>query len=257
MIILITITVMPRIVLIEKNSSIKDETFKNLKLSDIYKKCNFRKSDNFSIRHTWTLKKGGYVTLYSRNDGRSGTENKYDLPAPIDKDLYFGTMAVVCHKNKKICDGELNDFTKDMWNTLYEELMGGFEDLNGEDSYSEEEEIPEDLKTSQGYMKDGFVVDSDEEDEDEGGDEEDNEEEEEDTEDEDSAELCMEDDEIENTFIEEGDEDSYKTPRISKKRNAKKKCKENLVLLAEVSDETEESNENIEHSELSEEEYQY
>ena len=50
----------------------------------------------------------------------------------------------------------------DDWEKFYEHLFGGFEDLNDEDSYSEEEEIPENMKTLTGYSKEGgFVVDDD------------------------------------------------------------------------------------------------
>ena len=59
------------------------------------------------------------------------------------------------------------------WGNLYEELFGGFEDLNGEDSYSEEEEIPENMKTSSGYSKEGgFIVEDDAVEDDEVDDEE-------------------------------------------------------------------------------------
>ena len=127
---------MPTIVIIDKNTEIKEGNFKNLKICDIYKKCNFRKKDDFSSRHSWNIDKNIFITLFSRNDGKAGTENKYELPPPIDNDLYFGSMAIVGHKNKNIKDGELIDFTKDMWNKAYEKLMGGFENLNDEDSYS-------------------------------------------------------------------------------------------------------------------------
>ena len=182
---------MPTIVLIEKTGEIKENNIKNLKVADIYKKCNFRKKDDFDMRYTWNINKDLFISVFSRNDGKSGTENKYDLPPPIDKDLYFGSIAIVAHKSKKISDNNIIDFSKELWNKTYEKLMGGFEDLNGEDSYSEEEEIPEDLKTSQGYMKDGFVVDDDEED---NNDEEDDDDEEDEEDTILTSEECDEDD---------------------------------------------------------------
>ena len=61
----------------------------------------------------------------------------------------------------------MEDIDLDEWEKIYEKLFGGFEDLDEEDSFSEEEEIPEHLKTKQGYSKeDGFVVSDDDEDED-------------------------------------------------------------------------------------------
>ena len=60
---------------------------------------------------------------------------------------------------------QIFDLTVDEWEKCYAKLFGGFEELGEEDSYSSEEEIPEHLKTKEGYSKEGgFVVDSDDED---------------------------------------------------------------------------------------------
>lgn len=150
---------MKKVVIITKGGSVKTENVKNCSIADLYKKCKFRKTDNFGLRHTWKYQ-NNWVSLYSRNKGRANTENKYDLPPPIDKELYFGAMIVIKHCNKTPKTEDIVDFEKDDWMKLYEKLFGGFEDLGDEDSYSEEEEIPEELKTKHGYMKDGFVVSS-------------------------------------------------------------------------------------------------
>ena len=79
-----------------------------------------------------------------------------------------------------------------IWNKAYEKLFGGFEDItkNKVDDVESDDElakVPKSKKTKQGYLKDGFVVDSsdgdatescssNEEDEDEDDDDEDNEE---------------------------------------------------------------------------------
>lgn len=160
---------MKKVVTISKGGSVKDEKIKSFNLDEIYKKCKLKKADNFSLRHSWPFK-NQWVSLYAKDKGRANSENKYDLPPPIDSNLYFGTMILIKHKNKKPKNNEVLDFTKEEWLKLYEKLFGGFEDLGDEDSYSEEEEedIPDELKTKHGYLKDGFVVSSegDEEDED-------------------------------------------------------------------------------------------
>ena len=33
--------------------------------------------------------------MYLHNNGKSGTENKYDMPPPIDNELYYGNLALV------------------------------------------------------------------------------------------------------------------------------------------------------------------
>ena len=159
---------MKKVVTISKGGSVKDEKIKSFNLDEIYKKCKLKKADNFSLRHSWSFK-NQWISLYAKDKGRANSENKYDLPPPIDSNLYFGTMILIKHKNKKPKNNEVLDFTKEEWLQLYEKLFGGFEDLGDEDSYSEEdEEIPDELKTKHGYLKDGFVVSSegDEEDED-------------------------------------------------------------------------------------------
>ena len=161
---------MTSLVIIEKGGSLKEQKVKDLTRDIIYKKCNFRKTDGFELRNAWLVKDKDVhiVELWSRDAGKSGTENKYDLPPPIDTPLYFGNMAAVGVYNK----GELIDLTIPVWKRVYEKLFGGFEDLGNEDSEEESEDeldnIPDDQKTKNGYLKDGFVVDPDDEDEDEG-----------------------------------------------------------------------------------------
>ena len=43
-----------------------------------------------------------YVTIFSKNKGRANSENKYDLPPPVDKDLYYGSMLLLKHETNEI-----------------------------------------------------------------------------------------------------------------------------------------------------------
>ena len=57
-----------------------------------------------------------------------------------------------------------------MWEKIYAKLFGGFEDLGttaAEDENEEDElvNVPKNKKTKNGYLKDGFVVDSSDADE--------------------------------------------------------------------------------------------
>ena len=152
------------IVILEKNGSVK--TFKckdNFDICNLYKSCKFRKDKDFEKRHTWKLTEEIYISVFSKNDGRASTENKYELPPPIDNDLYFGNVAVVCHSEEELTNDNLIDFTEEKWNVCYEKLMGGFEDLETSEGETSEEEYvdPENL-TKEGYDKsDGFIVDDD------------------------------------------------------------------------------------------------
>ena len=158
----------------------------NVCLKDYYKKCGFRTDKNFELRNSWKVKDEGedkYVSVFAKNNGRANSENKFELPPPLDNELYFGSILIVLHKEKDKYELEyLEDLTIEKWEKFYEKLYGGFEDLGEEDSYSSEEEIDPELLTKEGYSKeDGFVVDSDEDiiDDDGEGEEEEEEEEEE------------------------------------------------------------------------------
>jgi len=151
------------IIVVEKTGELKLCKYVEGK-DELYKKCKFKKVDNFSLRNTWEVKQNKYnfkyVSLYARDTGIANTENKYDFPPPIDHDLYFGCCALVAHnETSSFVDISLED-----WQSIYEHLFGGFENLanTAEEDENEEDElenIPADMKTKSGYLKDGFVVD--------------------------------------------------------------------------------------------------
>jgi hypothetical protein len=159
---------MPRIVLVDKSGTLKDLNSKTFAIDDLYKKCGYRKVDGFDMVAEWETKKGGdkvtKVQVWGKSEGRAGSENKYELPPPVDTKLLFGTLAVIGLDN----EGDIKDIDCETWNKVYEDLFGGFEDVNESEEEEEEEDelegIPDELKTKVGgYMKDGFVVDEDEE----------------------------------------------------------------------------------------------
>lgn len=152
---------MTTIVLIEKTGSIKELKAKKISTDTLYSKCGFRSNKNFEMRTTWdvTIDDEHYaIELWCRDYGKAGTENKYDFPPPIDKELYFGTCCLI-RKNGE----DIIEFSASEWNKVYEKLFGGFEDIQEDESKSEDEldVIPKELKTKSGYLKDGFVVGTD------------------------------------------------------------------------------------------------
>lgn len=149
------------------------------------KKCGFRSSEGFSCYHTWryknkhkysfntsaslgedaTVPKYIYVDLWGKTDGRAGQENKYELPPPVDHLLMYGSIALVARIDKQ----NAVNLTIHLWEKIYEKLFGGFEDLSAtvaedENEIDELESIPQHKKTSNGYLKDGFVIEDDSED---------------------------------------------------------------------------------------------
>ena len=156
---------MVKILVIQKTGELKNTNLNSVEVSSLYKKAGFRNDNHFAWRASWPVG-NKYITLYAKNNGRESTINKYDLPPPVDKELYYGSMLCIMHDHMDIGSStQIFDLTVDEWEKCYEKLFGGFEELGEDDSYSSEEEIPEHLKTKEGYSKEGgFVVDSDEDD---------------------------------------------------------------------------------------------
>jgi len=157
--------------IVEKTGILKSLSIKEYNESDLYKKCGFKQPDNFEKRSTWNVKypsgstgKRYHVSLFAKNMGRANSENKYDFPPPVDKELYFGSCALVA--KMKNLDGTLSytNLSIELWEKIYEKLFGGFEDLastalEDENEIDELAKIPKKFKTKDGYLKDGFVVD--------------------------------------------------------------------------------------------------
>ena len=156
---------MVKIILINKKAVLTDKSVKTFELSTLYKKCGLKSAADFDKKHTWKVGNHFY-SVYAKDTGRANSENKYDLPPPVDEALYFNTITIIKHSQAEPTDNTVNDLTKEEWQKTYETLFGGFEDLDNSEEMSEEEDISDSEKTKEGYHKDGFVVD-DGEDEDE------------------------------------------------------------------------------------------
>ena len=224
---------MTKIIIVDKNKNKKETKMREFSLENLFKKANLKNSTDFIKHHTWKVK-DKYVSLFAKDSGRANNENGYELPPPVDSKLYFGKIIIVKHFNEEINDDNVEDLNLEEWEKIYENLFGGFEDLGEEDSFSDEEIIPEKYKTKEGYSKeDGFIVDSDEEDIDyipnENSDEDENSDEEEN-----NNELCEE-------TIVESEEKNDSMPE--------------LLSAEESEEESEESDGNLIGSELSEESY--
>ena len=202
---------MTNILLVQKGGEIKQTKIKDINSDALYKKCGFRKNTDFEKRTTWEVTIGDskyYIELWAKVNGKANTENKYDFPPPVDNELYFGTcclVSVIPNKNTFL------DLTVELWSKIYEQLFGGFENLDSEEEMSEDEleSIPAELKTKNGYLKDGFVVDDNLICEDEENDEDEEEDDDDDDEDEeaDTIVLTIDEDEEEEEEEDEDEED--------------------------------------------------
>ena len=157
------------LIIIDKCASLKNLTVKDYKVDELYKKCGFKKADNFILQVEWPVKLDGQryvIQMYGKLDGKANMENKYDFPPPVDKNLYFGSCALVGMLRDDPNNRTYINLSIELWNKIYEKLFGGFENLavtgaEDDDEEDELENIPKSMKTKKGgYLKDGFVVDS-------------------------------------------------------------------------------------------------
>ena len=156
------------IVIVEKGGSLKSLSIKDFKAEDLYKKCGFKKSEDFIKQIEWNAKFDGkkyFIEVFAKTEGRPNSENKYDFPPPIENKLFFGSCAVLAYNKKDDGNKVYTDLSVALWNKIQEKLFGGFEDLATTAKEDEEEEdelanVPKEKKTKNGYLKDGFVVDS-------------------------------------------------------------------------------------------------
>jgi len=164
------------IIIVDKSGSLKTLTVKDYKVEELYKKCGFKKAEGFNLQVEWPVKLDGQkylIQMYGKLDGKANMENKYEFPPPVDTNLYFGSCALVGMIRDDSNNRSHINLSVELWNKIYEKLFGGFEDLaltcnEDEEEEDELENIPKNMKTKkEGYLKDGFVVDSSDSEEDE------------------------------------------------------------------------------------------
>ena len=101
---------MTQIIKIEKTGDIKLDKVSNI--SELYKKCGFRKNDGFEHIHTWerTVENNIInIELWGRISGKSTIKNSYEFPQPFNKTVY-GNCILIGKINM-----ELVDIDKEIW----------------------------------------------------------------------------------------------------------------------------------------------
>jgi hypothetical protein len=247
------------IVIVERNGDLRASQMNSYTPSELRKKCKCKPSSKFEMHAEWAY--SGFecatndpderfiVELWACDDGNAGQENKYEFPPPVDTILFFGGCALVA--KDMTSQRRVIPLTLEKWDKMYNFLFGGFDTLvNCDDDDNEEDEldsIPASRKTKDGYLKDGFVVDTSSDENHDDDDTDEDEDEDEDDEDDDADEDADEDDEDEY----EEEDDAVEDEGVSKpkknigstkpsKRHDKKQPKEEPLVetLSELSEES-------------------
>lgn len=119
------------IIIVEKSGTLKPLLIKDFKEEELYKKCGFKKAEDFVKQTEWNAKYDGkkyYFQVFAKSEGRANSENKYDFPPPIDTKLFFGSCAIIAFIKNTNGGKTYVDLSVPLWNKMYEKLFGGFED---------------------------------------------------------------------------------------------------------------------------------
>ena len=92
-----------------------------------------KKNKNIFKLNIWNYNNSNFV-IYGCENGNAGEENKYDLPPPIDCELYFNDLYIIKFSNEKIQNLNMEEY-----NNFYNDCFGGFEDIQSTDNEEEDE----------------------------------------------------------------------------------------------------------------------
>ena len=88
------------------------------------------------------------LTLFGYTTGKAGTENKHELPPPLDSTLYFADILVIASKRESSWKMPVN-FTLEQYEKFYQHAFGGFESIDGSDDEDEEREQEQEQEQEQ------------------------------------------------------------------------------------------------------------
>ena len=88
-----------------------------------------------------------HIILFGYTKGRSGSENKHELPSPYAETELFGDIVILCYNE----DGELQPFSVELWNLFLEDQKEEGEEGDSSES-EEEEEVEETVLEEEGEV---------------------------------------------------------------------------------------------------------
>ena len=117
-------------------------------LSDLQKYLKKKTAPEVLGKFPW---KKHTLHLIGYKDGKAGTENKHELPPPLDNQLFFGDIVVLYSKEDNSFAKPLSLSTED-YETFYTQMFEGFEDLDeNEEEDDEEEDLEEYENEDEGF----------------------------------------------------------------------------------------------------------
>lgn len=115
------------VLIVEKVGTLKPLCVKIYNESELYKRCGFKSNNNFQKRGEWYINRDNIcytVAAYGKNVGRSGFENNYNFPSPLNKSSLFGNCVLVLYVQDTSNPETpiVKSLTIDFWNSLLTDL---------------------------------------------------------------------------------------------------------------------------------------
>ena len=82
---------------------------------------------------------GMTLTLFGYTTGKAGTENKHDLPPPLDAELYFSDILLIASKETDTWENPVS-FSLEEYEKFYQKAFGGFDDVESDEEDDSDDE---------------------------------------------------------------------------------------------------------------------
>jgi hypothetical protein len=109
------------IIIIDKLGNLKTLNIKNYCEEELYKKCGFKKENDFMLQTSWSIQLNNLnytISMYGKTCGKKNFENVFKFPHPIDNKLFYGSCALIAKLNGENINLKLN-----LWEQLYQLLL--------------------------------------------------------------------------------------------------------------------------------------
>jgi len=122
---------------------------KGCQLTDLQKFLKKKTAPELLGKFPW---KKHSLQLIGYKEGKAGTENKHELPPPLDNQLFFGDI-VLLHTKEDTSFAKPLPMTTEEYEMFYTQMFEGFEDLdeNEEEEDEDEEELEEYENEDEGF----------------------------------------------------------------------------------------------------------
>lgn len=143
---------------VEKNSTLKEVNVKNINKDELYKKCGFRKADGFECRTTWENIKIGHHKHTVQLWARDEGKPDSENKYEFPPPIDSKLYFGNCALIQIDQDENIISLSKELWLKIYEKLFGGFEEINEDDDEDDNDEL-ENIKKQSKIKKTSYLKD--------------------------------------------------------------------------------------------------